>query len=354
MRTHLKFLLGCLAATATFASSPSFADPANLKVLGNFTGNKKQVDLVERPFFTELAEKAGISSKVNYSPMDLVNVNASDALRLLRSGAFDIASVQIGMAARDNPFLEGIDIAGVATNLEDQRTVMEAIREEFDKETQKNFNAKVLTLWPFGPQILFCNKPISSTKDFDGKKVRTFTASMADLAEGLGASPVTLAFSEVYLALQRGVADCGITAASAGNSGKWPEVTNYLLPLAFSNSMQGHFINLDVWNEFSEEQQKTLEAEFEQMEKDMWDLAANVAEDAILCNTGSDDCEDHTQYTMEYQELSEEETETFKEIVLTKVLPDWAENCNSIIPDCSERWLATVGEAMGFDSIDGK
>src|SRR5690625_310902 len=308
MRVRIK--AGAIAATLALSSmafNTAIAEPSSLRVLGNFTGNKKQVDLVERPFFENLSEQAGINAAISYNPMDLVNVEASDALRLLRSGAFDIASVQIGMAARDNPFLEGIDIAGVATTLEDQRKVADAIRAEMDKETQENFNTKILTLWPFGPQIFFCNKPITKADDFENKKVRTFTSSMADLTQGLGASPVTLAFSEVYLALQRGVADCAVTAASAGNSGKWPEVTDHIIPMAVSNSMKGHFINLDVWNQYSQEQQQVLEKAFKQMEDDMWELAANVAEDAMLCNTGAPGCEEHTAYDMQLVELSEED-----------------------------------------------
>ena len=50
---------------------------------------------------------------MNYNPMDVVGVQAADALRLLRSGTFDVMSVQIGMASRDDPFFEGIDLIGV-------------------------------------------------------------------------------------------------------------------------------------------------------------------------------------------------------------------------------------------------
>ncbi|WP_417277239.1 TRAP transporter substrate-binding protein [Castellaniella sp.] len=346
------FLATALAFTCV-ASTTAWAEPDTLRVLGNFSGNKKQVDLVERPFFTDLAKNTGISSKISYSPMDLVNVKAADAMRLLKSGAFDIASVQIGMAARDDPFLEGIDLAGVATNVADQRKVMEAIRDEFDKEVQQRFNVKTLALWPFGPQILFCKDPIEKLEDFKGKKIRTFTTSMATLVQGLGGSPVTLQYAEVYLALQRGVADCGVTASSAGNGGKWPEVTKYLVPLAVSNSMQGHFINLDTWKQFSAEKQQALTKAFKKMESDMWDLAVNVDKDATNCNTGSADCKEHTKYNMTLNPVTPAELAQLKGVVNRQVLPQWAENCNSVIPGCSDRWLSTVGKAMGYGRISG-
>lgn len=346
-----RLLMATAMAFTCVASTAAWADPETLKVLGNFTGNKKQVDLVERPFFTQLAKDTGISSQVAYSPMDLVNVKAADAMRLLKSGAFDIASVQIGMAARDDPFLEGIDLAGVATNVVDQRKVTDAIRDEFDKEVQSRFNVKTLALWPFGPQVLFCKDPIEKAADFKGKKIRTFTASMATLIQGLGGSPVTLQFSEAYLALQRGVADCGVTAASAGNGGKWPEVTKYQVPLAVSSSMQGHFINLDVWNQFSPEKQQALSKAFKTMEDAMWGLATDGDQDAVRCNTGQADCKEHTKYSMTLNPVTPEELSQLKGIVDRLVLPEWAKGCNAVVPDCSDRWSATVGKAMGYGRI---
>ncbi|MBV6274089.1 TRAP transporter substrate-binding protein [Alcaligenaceae bacterium CGII-47] len=335
-------------AFACVATTSSWAEPASLKVLGNFTGNKKQVDLVERPFFEGLAKQADITSRIAYSPMDLVNVKGADAMRLLKSGAFDIASVQIGLAARDDPFLEGIDLAGVATNIADQKKAVDAYREEFDREIQAKFNSKVLTLWPFGPQILFCKKPMESLEDFKGTKIRTFTTSMATMIQGLGGSPVTLQYAEVYLALQRGVADCGVTASSAGNGGKWPEVTKYLLPLAVSNSMQGHFINLDTWKKFTPEQQQKLTTAFKGMEDQMWKLASDVMEDATNCNTGEASCKEHTKYDMTLNAVTPEEAAGLKEVVNQKVLPEWGQHCNAVVPDCTQRWNDTVGKAMGY------
>ena len=93
------------------------------------------------------------------------------------------------MAARDDPFLEGIDLVGVSTNLKDLRTAVDAYRKALDTRLQKRFNVKILTLWPFGPQVFFSNKPIKGVEDFKGLKIRSFTPSMAKLIEYFGAIP---------------------------------------------------------------------------------------------------------------------------------------------------------------------
>lgn len=345
----MKRLCLITATALALASSPLYAAaPDQLRVLGNFTGNKKQVDLVERPFFEGLAKEVGVTTHVSYSPMDMINVKAANALRLIKSGAFDVASVQIGMASRDDPFFEGVDLAGVAADIPSLHKVVDAYRDAFDAELQKKFNAKLMTLWPFGPQIFFCKKPIESLDDFKGLKVRTFTPSMSTLVKHLGATPVTLQFSEVYLALQRGVADCGVTGASAGNNGKWPEVTKYLLPLAVSGSVQGHFMNLDTWKKFSPEQQQKLEAAFRGMETRMWDLASDANQDAINCNTGKAECKEHQKYDMKLEAVTPGELANIKEAVSQVVLPEWGKTCNAVAADCGQRWDATVGKAMGY------
>lgn len=340
-------LSGAAPAFLTMPAS-ALAEPAQLRALGNFSGNKKQVDGVERPFFESLPQKAGIRTKVSFSPMDLVNVKAPDALRIIRTGTFDIASVQIGMASRDDPFFEGLDLAGVATDMQTLRRVVDAYRDEFDKRLREKFNAKVLTLWPFGPQMLFCKKPVTRLEDFKGLKVRTFTPSMATLMQQLGATPVTLQFSEVYQALHSGVADCGVTGPSAANQGKWPEVVSYLIPLSVNGSVQGHFINLNTWKQFSAEQQQRLTAAFKEMENRLWDIANEASQDAINCSTGKEPCKEHTRFNMMLNPVMPDQLARMREAVQRTVLPEWAKICNAVDPTCSATWNATVGRITGL------
>lgn len=324
----------------------SYAAETMLRVVGNFSGNKIHVEEVERPFFSKLDARDDM--RVTYNTMDAIGLEAADALRNLRSGAFDVMSVQIGMASRDDPFFEGVDLAGVAQNLDEQREVVDAIREKMDARLQERFNAKLMTLWPFGPQMMFCNGDINGLDDLKGKKVRVFTPSMSRLVEGIGATPVTLQFSEVYLALQRGVADCGVTAPTAANSGKWPEVTTHLVPLPLSYSVQGHFMNLDTWNRLDKAQQEELTAAFKEMEQQMWDIAYGVNNDAIACSTGQDTCQDHTAYDMTLVDIDDSSSQLVSDVTREAVLPVWGEQCNAQFAECSQVWNETVGEVTGY------
>jgi len=342
------YMFFCLVFILIFSGVATAATPINMRVAGNFSYNIAHVEQVERPFFNSLAEKSGLPLRVTYNPMDVVNVQAADALRILRAGTFDIMSVQIGMASRDDSFLEGLDLVGVSTNLEDLRKAVDAYRDVFDKRLQQRFNTKVLTLWPFGPQIFYSSKPLTGISDFKGMKIRTFTPSMAALVQHFGATAVTLQFSEVYAALQRGVVDAAVTAPMAGNTGNWPEVTTHQYPLAVSGSVQGHFVNLDYWKRLPPEVQKKLLTHFKQLEDDMWNLSNSVSGDALLCNTGHADCQKAKKFSMALVSVSQEDLDKIHAAVSEVVLPLWKSTCEKVYPECSSVWNETVGKVRGF------
>jgi TRAP-type C4-dicarboxylate transport system substrate-binding protein len=343
LRTALLAGAAALVASTALAQTP-------LRVAGNFSQNQKHVG-IESGFFEALGERSGVPIAMNYNPMDVVGVQAADAFRMLRSGTFDVMSVQIGMASRDDPFFEGIDLIGVSTDMDALREAVDAYREAFDARLQERFNAKVLTLWPFGPQVFFCNAPIETLADLKGLRIRSFTPSMSAMIEHFGATPVTLQFSEVYPALQRGVVSCGVTSPTSANTGNWPEVTTHLLPLAVSGSVQGHFINLDAWNRFSPEEQAKLEATFGELEAELWNLAMTANGDAQSCSTGGA-CTEHKPFSMTLVEIGEADQAAIAEVATSVVLPIWRDTCNAVDPNCSTVWNETVGARAGSRSAD--
>jgi hypothetical protein len=279
-----------------------------------------------------------------------VGINLADGLRLLSTGAFDMATIQVGSVARDDPFLEGIDLIGVSTNMDDLKDAVDAYREVFNARLEEKFGVKAAAIWPFGTQVFLCNADIASLDDLDGLKVRSFTASMSTLLEELGATPVTLSFPEVYPALQRGVATCGVTSPTSSNTGKWPEVTTHLYPLSVSGSVQAHMINLDWYAGLTPEQQESFDAIMADMEAALWDVAINTNGTAQSCSTGGECPEGgiYTAYDMTLVPVTEEDKARVAEISASAVLPQWAEGCEASYPGCTAIWNETVGAARGL------
>lgn len=345
MRSVTAGLTAILLAGSMIAGDA--AAETQLRLLSQSLPTSKQYP-PEKAMVDRLAGTKPLDVAVVYNQYETLGLKQADALRLIRSGTFDVISTQIGLASRDDPFLEGIDLIGVAPDMASLKKSVDAFREAFDKRLQEKFNAKALAIWPFGPQVFYCNQEIKSVDDLKGLKVRTFTPSMSALLESFGATPVTLQFSEVYPALQRKVASCGVTSPTSGNVGKWPEVTTHQLPLSVSGSVQGHLANLDWWKKLSPAQQEGIGAEFKKLEDDLWQAAIGLNDDALACNTGKDGCKEHQKFAMTLVSVAPADLERVKKAAEAVVLPDYAKRCAATFPDCAAVWNKTVGAAQSM------
>lgn len=340
-----RLILAAVVAGSAFA----FASGASAQSMRLVSQNQEQ-RAQHPPEMAAVDALQAAGFEVNRSEFQALGINLADGLRLLSTGAFDMATIQVGSVAKDDPFLEGIDLIGVSTNMADLKDAVDAYRDVFNARLAEKFNVKAAAIWPFGPQVFLCGAEITSLDDIDGLKVRSFTASMSTLLENLGATPVTLSFPEVYPALQRGVASCGVTSPTSSNTGKWPEVTTHLYPLSVSGSVQSHMVNLDWLNGLTDEQRAAFESVMADMEAALWEVAINTNGTAQSCSTGGDCPEGgiYTSYDMTLVPVSDEDKAKVAEISVTKILPEWAEKCEASYPGCKGIWNETVGAARGL------
>ncbi len=342
MRTALRPLAVAFALAA-------LAQPAAAQALRWLTQTQPQnAQFPIESAAIDAAKAAGFA--VERNEFQALGLNLADALRMVGSGAFQIVTTQVGSVARDDAFLEGIDLIGVSTDMDELKVAVDAYREVFNLRLGTRFGVKALAIWPFGPQVFFCNQPIESLSSLEGLKVRSFTASMSALLTELGATPVTLSFPEVYPALQRGVASCGVTSPTSANTGKWPEVTTHLLPLSVSGSVQAHIVNLGWYEGLSPESRAKLDGVLADMEAGLWALASATNDTAEACSTGGD-CPAggiYTAYQMTLVPVSDADRARVRAIALAKVLPDWAGRCAATYPDCAATWNSTIGAARGL------
>jgi TRAP-type C4-dicarboxylate transport system substrate-binding protein len=345
MRRSTQTLAATLLALA--AAAPAQAETA-IRWLSQSQPQSTQFP-IETATMEQIDALEGMEFSVERSEFQSLGINLGDALRLVRAGTFDIVSTQVGLVARDDAFLEGIDLIGVSTDVPSLREAVEAYRDAFNARLEDRFGVTALAIWPFGPQIFFCNQPISTLDDLEGLKVRSFTASMSTLLERLGATPVTLAFPEVYPALQRGVASCGITSATSANTGKWPEVTTHILPVAVAGAVQAHLVNVDWLNGLSDAARTALVGEMAAMEDALWTLASNTNDEAIACSTGQECAGDpHQAYDNVLVEVSEADLARVRQISSEVVVTEWAERCELTFEGCTALWNETIGAARSI------
>ena len=340
--------VAALALGASLATAAAQAQaPIQLRVAGHFTANNHHTEVIERPFFMGLGQETGINLTVTFNPMDQVGAAAADALRNLRNNVFDVMSVLMGQTARDEPFVDALDLIGVSTTLDETQVAIAAGREALDRRLQERFGTKVMTLWPFGPQIFFCNRPIASTVDLRALRVRSYTPSMSALLQTMGAVPVTLQLSETYQAIQRGTAECGITSATSAYGANWGEVITHILPVSLASGVQGHFMTLAAWRRFNPQQQEALTRAFARLERQMWDYARTSHDQAIACFTGAPTCTTR-RYNVTVVTPPASDAQRINAAVSSAVLPGFRDSCNRVWAECSGVWNRTVGQARGY------
>jgi TRAP-type C4-dicarboxylate transport system substrate-binding protein len=319
--------------------------PTQIKVIASSDQSNLHKNL-ERPFWTERLPKAsGGAIKVEFSGLLSSGLKGPEIVRLMRTGAVDFAHGVFQSVGADDPTFEGMDLAGLATDVQSARRVAEAYKPVIDRVFREKHGIKLLAMVPFTAQVFFCRAPIAGMADLKGKKVRVFGRSLADFVTAMGGSTVTIPFGEVVPALQTGVADCAITGVASGNTAKWTEVTSHLYMLPVGWSMSFYAVSQKRWESLDPKVREFLEKQIAQLENEIWALTAEENQDGVNCNIGKDPCKYGYKAKMSLVNLSSSDLPSLERIMRETVVPSWAKRCGAA---CAREWNGTVGKVVGF------
>jgi len=335
--------LGILAA-ATLAATPALG--TDLNVVGSWSGLPLHKQY-ERPFWTGTLPAASDGEiEVSMTTHDQMGLGVGDVFRLLGQGVYDVSMTVGDYAVADAPALEGLDVPMLALDAASAREMVEAARPLVEDIFRARFNAHVLAIAPYPPQVVFCNGEIAGLGDLAGKKIRASGRMTAKFLEALGAEGVNVSFSEVPGALQKGVVDCAVTGAGSGYSAGWWEVSTHLLPIPLGGwDPVVTAINLDKWRSLDAGTRALIESEIATgFEDPAWAVAQDALVNDIACLTGNGDCPAGEARDMVLVEASEAEFARARRILVEQVLPDWADRAGA---DWATRWNDTVGEVVG-------
>lgn len=319
------------------------ADNLKFKIIGQPLATGLIQKNKEQPFFEQFAKNTGLPIDAEYKPIDTLGIKDTEQLRVMKAGLFDIVSLRVSQNSRDEPTLLGLDLVGASPDYATGRKVAKAYFDTVDARLQQQFNVKLLGVWPFGPQILFCKKPITKLADVKGMKVRVYDQNLAKFMELAGATPVPISFADTHQSLSLGVVDCAVTGPSSANSAGWPEVTTHQLPLGFQMALNGYAITLKAWNQLKPDQQAKLKTAFDGLTEEIWTYSEQLFQDALNCNAGKDPCTTGKKFKLVNVPVSPADGELVRNAVSKVSLPVWAEVCDKSNPGCSQKWSATVG-----------
>lgn len=133
------------------------------------------------------------------------------------------------------------------------------------KKLEDDFGIKVLTFnWVQGFRHMITNKPIRTPDDLKGLRIRTPGAPIwQESIRSLGATPVAMAFGEIYPALQQKVIDGCDNVYNATYAGRLYEVTKYVNETAHILLINFEVMSAKYFNSLPPGYQKILQEECE-------------------------------------------------------------------------------------------
>jgi len=334
-----------LAAAVAMAASPALADkPVSIKAVGTW-GSLTNYQKHEGPFWNETiaaATDGGIIGEIK--PQTELGLKGFEIMRLVKLGVFDYAHGLPGYVAAENAIFEGGDLSSLTQDIDTQRKVADAYFPTLEKAFADIYNAKLLQLYPFPSQTLWCRDEVKGIDDLKGKKIRVYATTLGDFVEGAGGVSVTVPFAEVVPALEKGVVDCGITGTMSAYKANWHQVATHAYTLRVGWGLAFGAMNMSKWNALGEARQAELKAEIDKLTEAMWEETATEDEIAISCITGGK-CDIGEPGDMVLVEPSDADLKRRDEIATDVVLARWAERCGS---ECAATWNSTVGSILGL------
>lgn len=181
-------------------------------------------------------------------------------------GAIDVTVVSPGfMAKLGVPEVDMFSLPYLIESNEHFETVFSGdIGKDFAdvvyEKTDKDF--KVIGFWSAGIRNYYGKKPVNTPADLKGVKIRTQSAQVQlEFWEKCGSIPTTVAFAEMYQALQQGVIDAAENDYLTVQQNEHHKTNNgkYISETGHDISPRLFMIKGDVWNQLDDEQKAWVE-----------------------------------------------------------------------------------------------
>ncbi|MBL6457763.1 TRAP transporter substrate-binding protein [Belnapia sp. T6] len=336
------------AATAQVPASLPAGPKVTVVAVTQPLPTQPQYTRVDIPVLREaVGQRSGGRIEVQLSTHAERNLSGTELVRLVRSGQTDIGAATLTTLSGDVPILDMVDLAGLAPDIGTAKRIAEAMLPVVNRDLER-FGARLMVIYPFPAQVVFCRAPFASLADLRGRKVRTFGNSLVDFFTALGAQPVSIGFPEVYSALERGVVDCAITGTGSGVAARWPEVTTHVSNLPVSWALAGYMVNIAWWNRLDPQVRAFLEGALREVSEKQWELGAAATRDGLDCAIGkADACRIHSLATRPMTEVpaTAADSAALREILEKTVLPGFVRRCGA---RCGEVYNQVIAPISGI------
>ena len=338
-----------LAALMTFLvpAHLTWADqPVELKIVGGLAG-VSQYELFEKPFWESRIEsisKGRIHAEIH--PFDRSGLPGQEMLQLMRLGVVPFGTALLAVVSADEPELNAVDLPALNPDMSALRKTVAAYRSHLEQTLHDQFNIKLLAIYTYPAQVIFCTKPFTGLSDLGGRRIRTSSVGQSEMMAALGALPIVIPFASTTAAVRNGVVDCAITGTLSGHEIGLSDVTSYIYPMAISWGLSFFGANMTAWNALPSDVRSILLDAIGALEHDVWDAADRETSEGIACDIGEQTCEkDERPGHMKLVPITAKDELRRKQLLGETVLPTWIQRCGV---DCVTTWNETIGPLEGI------
>ncbi len=267
-----------------------------------------------------------------------LGLGGAETIRVIKTGVVDVAEIYGGYVAGELPMVEILEMPGIFPDPQMAKKAVLAWKPHETKILDQKANAVLLAMALYPDQAFFSKKAVRKPADFKGLKTRVHSVALASLVAALGGEPLTVPFAETYTALERGTLDAGITGTKPGFGLRWYEVSKYLVgPI----SMRPHValsINKTSW--------RRLPADIQQiMKEEAVKIVEGKAFEAIEV-WNKEGIDKSVEKGMEHIPFSPETQAAIKEVLRTKVVPDWVKRAGGA--EAAKNFNDVIAPLVGF------
>lgn len=185
-----------------------------------------------------------------------------ESLTLMRMGTLALSANSQGTTSSVVPQFSVLGLPFLFETLPDAWRVMDGeVGSELRRLAEQN-GLVLLAMWDNGIRHVSNSvRPIESPQDLDGMTIRTPPDEMTvDIFEAVGANPMPMNFSELYIALQQGVVDGQENPLMNIYSSKLHEVQDYISLTGHKYESTPVLMSKIVWDSLTPEYQQAIQA----------------------------------------------------------------------------------------------
>ncbi|MFN6953813.1 MAG: TRAP transporter substrate-binding protein [Acetobacteraceae bacterium] len=338
-------VLALASALLPGAASAQAPAPIPLKIVGGLA-NVSQFVNFEEPFWRdEVPRLTGGRVQPEIVANDRAGIRSQEMLPLIRLGVVPFGTALLAVISTEDPEFNAMDLPALNPTIADLRRTMTRFRPFLERALSERYGVRLLAIYTYPAQVVWCNRPFASLADLRGRRVRTSSVGQADLIAALGGTAVVTPFNEIVAAMRAGVVECAITGTLSGMAIGLHEVTTHVHATAINWGVSIFAANEQAWEALPADIRAVLTENIADLERRIWDGAERETGLGLACASGQPSCDMPRRGTLTVVPATATEQAGRVALLTGAVLPRWIDRCG---PICAEVWNETLAPELGI------